>query len=84
MQNIQNFIAGQWISGDGPGQPLMHAITGEQFATVSSKGLDFQGIFDFARDKGNKSLRKMTFQESFNAKGTCFVPHGSKKKNITR
>ena len=63
MQNIQNFIAGQWISGDGPGQPLMHAITGEQFATVSSKGLDFQGMFDFARDKGNKSLRKMTFQE---------------------
>ena len=63
MQNIQNFIAGQWISGDGPGQPLMHAITGEQFATVSSKGLDFQGMFDFAGDKGNKSLRKMTFQE---------------------
>ena len=63
MQNIQNFIAGHWVSGDGEGQGLFHAITGEQFATVSSQGLDFQSMFDFARNKGNKALRQMTFQQ---------------------
>lgn len=63
MQNIQNFIAGRWVSGDGEGQPLHHAITGAHFANVSSKGIDFELMFDYARSKGNPSLRKMTFQE---------------------
>ncbi len=63
MQKIQNYIAGHWISGDGDGQPLVHAISGEVFGTVSSKGLDFQSMFDYGRQVGNKNLRKMTFQQ---------------------
>lgn len=63
MQIIQNYISGHWVSGDGGGQPITHAITGEVFGEVSSKGLDFKGMFDYARSKGNKNLRKLTFQQ---------------------
>lgn len=63
MQKIQNYITGHWVSGDGDGQPLVHAISGEVFGTVSSVGLDFQAMFDYARERGNKALRRMTFQQ---------------------
>jgi len=63
MQIVQNYIAGHWISGDGDGQSLIHAISGEVFGSVSSKGLDFQSMFDYGRNVGNKNLRRMTFQQ---------------------
>ena len=63
MQEIQNYICGQWVSGSGEGQPVTHAITGEVFGSVSSAGLDLQAMFDHARHTGNPALRAMTFQQ---------------------
>ncbi len=60
---LQNYVSGQWICGDGDGQPLFNAITDEQIATASSAGLDFSGMMDYARKVGGPALRKMTFQE---------------------
>jgi len=63
MQKLANFVLGKWIEGDGDGQILYHAVTGQPLVTATSNGLDFSSILDFARNKGNKALRKMTFQE---------------------
>lgn len=63
MQKLANFVLGKWIEGDGDGQILYHAVTGQPLVTATSNGLDFSSILDFARNKGNKTLRKMTFQE---------------------
>jgi oxepin-CoA hydrolase / 3-oxo-5,6-dehydrosuberyl-CoA semialdehyde dehydrogenase len=63
MNKLQNYIAGNWITGDGEGQLLFNAITGEPFAAASSKGLDFAAMIDYARKKGNPNLRKLTFHE---------------------
>jgi len=63
MQKLANFVLGKWIEGDGEGQILYHAVTGQPLVTATSNGLDFSSILDFARNKGNKTLRKMTFQE---------------------
>jgi len=63
MQKLANFVLGKWIEGDGEGQILYHAVTGQPLVTATSNGLDFSSILDFARNKGNKALRKMTFQE---------------------
>jgi len=63
MQNIQNYICGEWVSGSGNGQPVVHAITGEEFGRVSSEGIDLQAAFDFARKTGNPAIRKLTFQQ---------------------
>lgn len=63
MQRYQNYVQGQWLDGEGVETNLYNAITGEQFGTCSSKGLDFEGILAYGRKTGGSVLRKMTFQE---------------------
>lgn len=61
MIKLENYITGSWITGDGDGQLLYNAVTGEPVATATTKGLDFKAITDYARSVGNPALRKMTF-----------------------
>src|SRR5579872_7383482 len=63
MPKLGNYITGRWIEGDGDGQPLYNACTGDLISHASTKGLDFAAILDYARKKGNPALRKMTFHE---------------------
>lgn len=66
MNKLGNYITGHWINGDGEGQLLYNAVTGEPVATSSTKGLDFQSILQYGRTVGNPALRKMTFHERGN------------------
>ncbi|MET0393103.1 MAG: phenylacetic acid degradation bifunctional protein PaaZ [Chitinophagaceae bacterium] len=66
MEKLQNYITGNWITGDGDGQTLYHAVTGEPIASATTKGLDFKAIVDYARQTGNPALRKMSFHERGN------------------
>ena len=61
MNKLGNYITGNWINGDGDGQLLYNAVTGEPVAAASTKGLDFKNITEYARTVGNPALRKMTF-----------------------
>ena len=63
MNKLHNYACGQWIAGAENGQELYNAITGDVFATASSKGLDFEKMCQYARSVGGPKLRKMTFQE---------------------
>jgi oxepin-CoA hydrolase/3-oxo-5,6-dehydrosuberyl-CoA semialdehyde dehydrogenase len=63
MIKLGNFISGKWMEGDGEGQQLFNAITGETIASATSKGIDFAAAVNYARTIGNPALRKMTFQE---------------------
>ncbi len=63
MNKLENYVAGKWITGDGDGQQLFNAVTGEVIATATTKGLDFKSMTDYARKVGNRNLRKMTFHE---------------------
>lgn len=60
---LENYILGKWITGDGEGQALYNAVTGEAIASASTKGLDFASILAYGREKGNPALRKMSFHE---------------------
>jgi oxepin-CoA hydrolase / 3-oxo-5,6-dehydrosuberyl-CoA semialdehyde dehydrogenase len=60
---LENYIQGRWITGDGEGQPLYDAVTGETVAHATTKGLDFAAILQYGREVGNTSLRKLTFHE---------------------
>lgn len=60
---LENYVVGNWVTGDGDGQILYHAVTGAPIAAASTKGLDFGAIANYARTIGNPALRKMTFQE---------------------
>jgi oxepin-CoA hydrolase/3-oxo-5,6-dehydrosuberyl-CoA semialdehyde dehydrogenase len=63
MEKLGNFVRGQWTMGKGEGQLLTDACTGGPIALASSEGIDFAGMLDYARKKGNPALRKMSFQE---------------------
>jgi oxepin-CoA hydrolase / 3-oxo-5,6-dehydrosuberyl-CoA semialdehyde dehydrogenase len=63
MTKLGNYITGKWIEGDGNGQELYNAVTGEVVANATTKGLDFASILNYGREVGNPALRKMTFQE---------------------
>ena len=63
MPKLENYITGRWITGDGDGQPLYNAFTGQLIGHASTKGLDFAAILDYARSTGNPVLRRMTFPE---------------------
>ncbi|MFN4006267.1 MAG: phenylacetic acid degradation bifunctional protein PaaZ [Chitinophagaceae bacterium] len=63
MQQLENYILGSWIKGDGQGQTLYNAVTGAPNFAASTKGLDFKEILHYAREVGNPALRKMTFHE---------------------
>ncbi|WP_205500791.1 phenylacetic acid degradation bifunctional protein PaaZ [Rufibacter psychrotolerans] len=60
---LQNFAMGQWTPGSGPETEILDAVTGELICLAHPGGMDFEGMMQYARSKGNKALRKMTFQE---------------------
>jgi oxepin-CoA hydrolase / 3-oxo-5,6-dehydrosuberyl-CoA semialdehyde dehydrogenase len=66
MNKLENYITGQWITGDGDGQTLYNAVNGQAIASATTKGLDFKSIVDYARKIGNPALRRMTFHERGN------------------
>ncbi len=63
MNKLQNYVTGSWITGDGDGQLLYDAVTGDAVAAATSKGLDFAGMVRYGREVGNPALRKLTFHE---------------------
>ncbi|GAC1529425.1 MAG: phenylacetic acid degradation bifunctional protein PaaZ [Sediminibacterium sp.] len=63
MASLENYVSGNWVTGDGEGQALFNAVTGKIIAHTSTKGLDFASVLHYARRIGNPALRKMSFQE---------------------
>lgn len=63
MKKLENYITGRWVPGDGEGQALYNAVTGEPVAAASTKGLDFGSVLQYARETGNPALRRMSFHE---------------------
>ena len=62
-QRLESYVCGKWTAGTGTGQTLLSAVTGEPIAVVDSTGIDFAAARDYARDKGGKALRAMSFHE---------------------
>ena len=47
MNKLQNYITGKWITGDGDGQTLFNAVTGEAISSASTKVIDFRYIVEY-------------------------------------
>jgi len=60
---LANLVKGSWTDGDGDGRVLTSAVSGEPLAAITSDGIDFAGVLDYARSVGGPSLRKLTFHE---------------------
>lgn len=66
MQKLENYITGNWITGDGDGQILFNAVTGEPVAVASTKGIDFKSVVEYGRTIGGPQLRRLTFHQRGN------------------
>ncbi|HMT75026.1 MAG TPA: 3,4-dehydroadipyl-CoA semialdehyde dehydrogenase, partial [Chitinophagaceae bacterium] len=66
MQKLENYITGNWITGDGNGQTLYNAVTGEPVAIASTKGFDFKSVVEYGRNVGGPQLRRLTFHQRGN------------------
>ena len=63
MKKLGNFVQNEWVKGDDEGVALHNAINGDVTGYASTKGIDFQGVVEYARSTGNANLRKLTFHE---------------------
>jgi len=63
MRKIENYILGKWVAGEGDGQVLHNAVTGEPIGIATTKGIDFKQVLEYGRNVGGPALRKMTFYE---------------------
>jgi len=60
---VRSFSKGKWVEGNGNGQKLYDASTGEQIGQLASDNLDYKGMTEYARNIGGANLRKMTIHE---------------------
>jgi oxepin-CoA hydrolase/3-oxo-5,6-dehydrosuberyl-CoA semialdehyde dehydrogenase len=60
---LQNFAENNWFAGSDDGKPLNSAVDGRPVATISSAGVDFAAMLDYARRVGGENLRKHTFHD---------------------
>lgn len=60
---LESYAAGAWFRATDEGQPLYDAVTGEEFARLSSAGLDLDAMVRHAREVGGPAVRALTFHE---------------------
>jgi oxepin-CoA hydrolase/3-oxo-5,6-dehydrosuberyl-CoA semialdehyde dehydrogenase len=63
---LRNFARNAWVAGEGDGLALPSAVDGRTVATLTSAGLDFSAMLDYARRVGGPNLRRFTFHERAN------------------
>ena len=63
IQKFKSYALEKWVEGEGQGQVILHAVTGEPLGEVSSRGLDFKAMLNYARNIGGPAIRGMTFHE---------------------
>ena len=63
MQNLESYLGGKWVQGEGDGAILVNPATDEHIARTSTAGIDFAGALNHARCVGNPALQSLTFAE---------------------
>ena len=84
MQNhlkVKNFISGEWVDGEGEGEPLLDAGTGKLVALHTTKGIDMEKALEFGRSEGGPRLRKLSFQERGRMLKALALYLGERKEN---
>ncbi|MFC0227324.1 phenylacetic acid degradation bifunctional protein PaaZ [Serratia aquatilis] len=63
MQQLNSYLSGRWVYGQGESREIYHAASGEPLFQVCSEGLPLADSLDYARKLGGKALAGMTFQQ---------------------
>jgi oxepin-CoA hydrolase/3-oxo-5,6-dehydrosuberyl-CoA semialdehyde dehydrogenase len=60
---LSSYAVGAWYQSSDDGTLVADAVYGQPVAQVSSKGLDFGGMVDYARKVGSPGLQRYTFHQ---------------------
>ena len=60
---LKSYVQGRWVAGADAGVVVRDATTGAAVAEVSSSGIDFAQVLEYARNTGGRNLRALTFHE---------------------
>ncbi|SFJ40076.1 oxepin-CoA hydrolase / 3-oxo-5,6-dehydrosuberyl-CoA semialdehyde dehydrogenase [Amycolatopsis sacchari] len=63
MALLRSYVGGRWHTAADEGVPLHDAVTGEEVARVSSKGVDMAAALEHGRRAGGPALRELTFHQ---------------------
>jgi oxepin-CoA hydrolase / 3-oxo-5,6-dehydrosuberyl-CoA semialdehyde dehydrogenase len=64
---LRSYVEGAWYEAPGGFTEVPSAVDGRTVALVSSQGIDFGRVLDYARRVGGPALRAMTFHERADA-----------------
>jgi len=62
-ENLESYLSGRWVRGEGVETRLVDPVNGEELATVSARGVDLKSALAFARKLGQGGLRPMSYAE---------------------
>lgn len=63
IYKLQSYAAGEWFTPSNDGAILRSSISGDVVAQISSDGLDFADMVNYARTIGSPALQQYTFHE---------------------
>jgi oxepin-CoA hydrolase / 3-oxo-5,6-dehydrosuberyl-CoA semialdehyde dehydrogenase len=64
---LRSFVEGAWYEAPGGFSEVTSAVDGHSVALVSSQGIDFGRVLEYARRVGGPTLRALTFHERADA-----------------
>ncbi len=58
-----SYVYGNWVEGQAEGAQVRNAVSGETVCHVTSDGVDFKKVVEYAREEGGNALGKLTIHE---------------------
>ena len=62
-ENLESYLSGRWMRGEGVETRLVDPVKGDELATVSAKGVDLADALAFARMHGQAGLRSLSYAQ---------------------
>ena len=60
---LESWVGGRWLRPSDEGAPLLHAVTGDEVARVSTRPVAAAEALRHAREVGGPALRELTFHQ---------------------
>lgn len=59
----KSYVCGSWVEGSAEGAHVRNAVSGETVCYVTSDGINFKEVVEYARKAGGSALGKLTIHE---------------------